>query len=482
MPGTQQFARLKGGTVALDTPVSGSTRYHNLIMTDQASDLFLRNENESNQSTSRSSSNQTLTSNEGVDLISRTSNFGGETLRRPREHFHNVIRGLQPLVNRPELNGVSARNLASWLDFETTDNPILSVQDRQNDENAVIINMMDSVDESTASTGSNVDNPRNPAENITNAQNEPNRGSIDSNISRHSENLRSSPEIQSLIAIAEKYIGFVLVLLLKNLFDHKLGILILFGLALTFFYANGVVKREVAKQHKRYLISLLTATINLVFCIFFIYYVFDDQQFQVAILLVPVCNRPLDFGELLWIVIVTDFILKYITMLLKIFVLVIPQQLIPYQKKGKYYLFLERTSQLYRLIAPIQPWVCYLTEQYEGNEKLFSVLLSAIYIIFKANPLLKQLRAWKIAICKLLEPVNYGSKPTWEQLKLAGESCPICQDSFKNPTILNCKHVFCEECVATWFDREKTCPMCRAEVADDPAWKDGATTLKPQIF
>ena len=38
------------------------------------------------------------------------------------------------------------------------------------------------------------------------------------------------------------------------------------------------------------------------------------------------------------------------------------------------------------------------------------------------------------------------------------------QDVYQEPTMLHCKHIFCEECVATWFDRDTTCPMCRAQV------------------
>ena len=32
--------------------------------------------------------------------------------------------------------------------------------------------------------------------------------------------------------------------------------------------------------------------------------------------------------------------------------------------------------------------------------------------------------------------------------------------------MLHCKHIFCEDCVATWFDRDTTCPMCRAKVKE----------------
>lgn len=54
--------------------------------------------------------------------------------------------------------------------------------------------------------------------------------------------------------------------------------------------------------------------------------------------------------------------------------------------------------------------------------------------------------------------------------------CPICHDSFTSPTRLSCSHVFCEECVSTWFDRGMTCPMCRAKVVDDPSFRDGELT------
>jgi len=61
---------------------------------------------------------------------------------------------------------------------------------------------------------------------------------------------------------------------------------------------------------------------------------------------------------------------------------------------------------------------------------------------------------------------RYGRCPSDHEVKASGNCCPICHDNFQEPTILNCKHIFCEECVATWFDRERTCPMCRSQVSD----------------
>ena len=66
------------------------------------------------------------------------------------------------------------------------------------------------------------------------------------------------------------------------------------------------------------------------------------------------------FYDLLWIVGVNDFILKFMAVLAKILVTISPARVIPYQKRGKYYLFLEVTSQLHRQLAPLQPWLMYL--------------------------------------------------------------------------------------------------------------------------
>lgn len=40
-------------------------------------------------------------------------------------------------------------------------------------------------------------------------------------------------------------------------------------------------------------------------------------------------------------------------------------------------------------------------------------------------------------------------------------TCPICEER-KVEIMLDCKHLFCEECIKTWlFDKNNSCPMCR---------------------
>ncbi|EDS42817.1 conserved hypothetical protein [Culex quinquefasciatus] len=78
--------------------------------------------------------------------------------------------------------------------------------------------------------------------------------------------------------------------------------------------------------------------------------------------------------------------------------------------------------------------------------------------------------------------ISYGTIPSKEQLQACGGQCPICHDNFNSPVLLECNHIFCELCVGTWFDREQTCPLCRAKIVDDPSYRDGATTFFLQLY
>ncbi|KAK3241737.1 hypothetical protein CYMTET_48531 [Cymbomonas tetramitiformis] len=62
-------------------------------------------------------------------------------------------------------------------------------------------------------------------------------------------------------------------------------------------------------------------------------------------------------------------------------------------------------------------------------------------------------------------------------VKLAGDHCTICQENMRQPISLRCKHVFCEDCVTEWFERERTCPLCRAVIKSTGvrSFGDGST-------
>lgn len=66
---------------------------------------------------------------------------------------------------------------------------------------------------------------------------------------------------------------------------------------------------------------------------------------------------------------------------------------------------MEAISQLYRSLAPIQPWLYYLLESYQGPEKIMGVFLSAAYMVSKGGDLVARVKLLKTAVFKLLQNV-----------------------------------------------------------------------------
>ncbi|KAL7986780.1 hypothetical protein Chor_013063 [Crotalus horridus] len=78
---------------------------------------------------------------------------------------------------------------------------------------------------------------------------------------------------------------------------------------------------------------------------------------------------------------------------------------------------------------------------------------------------------------------SYGVRATNQQCSEAGDICAICQAEFRDAVMLLCQHVFCEECLCLWFDREKTCPLCRSLAVETlRCWKDGTTSAHFQVY
>ena len=53
---------------------------------------------------------------------------------------------------------------------------------------------------------------------------------------------------------------------------------------------------------------------------------------------------------------------------------------------------------------------------------------------------------------------------------LNDHTCSVCMDELTKPVKLSCGHVFCEACIAQWFEKEDTCPLCRKAVKRNGLW------------
>ncbi|KAG5895374.1 hypothetical protein JTB14_029597 [Gonioctena quinquepunctata] len=308
----------------------------------------------------------------------------------------------------------------------------------------------------------------------------------DNNNSDDPDRLQTVIEAQQFLKVLLKYVPFILILLAKSLYDYHQGIFILVILFITFAHSNSAIKKEAIKRNRRSKAALAIELLYIFVCLVFIHYVFSDDlhNFNIVmnLVLIRTFSHPLSVWNLLWIVTITDFTLKLITVSVKILLTMLPEAVLQFKKRGKIYLFIETISQMYRSIATIQPWLYYLLESYQGPEKIVAVFLSAFYMISKGSDLMSRVKLLKNSFLKLLQNVSIGSCPSKDQIQTAGEHCPICHDEYDSPVLLQCRHIFCENCVTTWFDREQTCPLCRAKIVDDPSWRDGSTSYFMQLF
>ncbi|XP_012526646.1 RING finger and transmembrane domain-containing protein 2 [Monomorium pharaonis] len=288
-------------------------------------------------------------------------------------------------------------------------------------------------------------------------------------------NVQISPEARAMLKQFQQYFPFIAILLAKSLYDHRAGILTFVVLLVTFIHANNDLKREIAKQHNRSWSLLMLILCYITACIVFVVYTFHFYTFA------PYAE-PLSIWDLLCYVTVMDFFLKLITIVCKVLLTCLPVRILAFQNRGKYYLMVEAMSQLYRCIAPVQPWLYYLYETYQGPEKIVGIFFSVMYTMSKGSDLLSRLKLFRTAVWKLFQNVSLGVSPSKEQLIASGGICAICHEEYTTPVRLHCKHIFCETCVSTWLDRERSCPLCRASITDDPIYRDGHTTHFIQLY
>ncbi|XP_050459004.1 RING finger and transmembrane domain-containing protein 2-like [Cataglyphis hispanica] len=409
-------------------------------------------------------------------------NFSVRTAERSRifaDNISSTIQGIRPLIQQAAPN-ISLTSLLTIHGLRNQDHPVALPSD------SYVINLEEPVINSArnesmrnhhhhvTSTLSNdlSSNMHEGANEIIESQNNNNASE---NNTINNNNVQIGPETRAMLKQLQQYVPFVTILLAKSLYDHRAGIFMFVVLLITFIHANNDLKREIAKQHNRSWSLLMLILCYIIACIMFVGYTFDLHAFA------PYAE-PLTIWDLLCYVTVMDFFLKLITIMCKVVLTCLPVRLLAFQNRGKYYLMVEATSQLYRCVAPVQPWLYYLFETYQGPEKIVGIFFSVMYTMSKGSDLLSRLKLFRIAVWKLFQNVSLGVSPSKEQVIASGGICAICHEEYTTPVKLHCKHIFCEACVSTWLDRERSCPLCRASITDDPIYRDGHTTHFIQLY
>ncbi|XP_077360897.1 E3 ubiquitin-protein ligase RNFT1 isoform X1 [Festucalex cinctus] len=296
----------------------------------------------------------------------------------------------------------------------------------------------------------------------------------------------SLSELRCLFRWLQKSLPFLIILSAKLVIQHALGLAVGVGLFTTFLYVNKSIQTQVflqvrhAKLHCAWLLLLLVSSTLL------LYYTFLPQTLYNCLVFLSPTIEPLEFWEVLWAVGVTNFVIKFLFMGIKCLLLLLPASVLNYRAQGRWLLLSEELAQVYQAVAPVPLWFRYLVtyQEADGAPALtLGIFLALLYLILKLLGLYGQGTSLLKTVRVLLKSEHTGTAATRSQCMEAGDVCPICQGEYREPQALICQHIFCDDCIALWFNREKSCPLCRTVITEKVyKWRDGATSPHLQIY
>ncbi|NWH60857.1 RNFT1 ligase, partial [Geococcyx californianus] len=314
-----------------------------------------------------------------------------------------------------------------------------------------------------------------------------NAGGLDDSTPDSEEHSSSSlSELKYLLQWLHKSLPYILILCVKVIMQHITGISLGIGLLTTYMYANKSIVNQVFLRERCSKLQCAWLLVYLTGSSLLLYYTFYSQSLYYSLIFLKPTVDFMNFWEVLWIVGVTDFILKFLFMGFKCFILLVPSFMMSFKSKGYWYMLLEELCQYYRMFVPIPVWFRYLIGYGELDSVLgrtLGILLGLLYLILKLLSFFGQLRNFRQVLRIFCTQPHYGVTASKRQCSEVDDICSICQAEFQKPILLICQHIFCEECISLWFNREKTCPLCRTVISDHVnKWKDGATSMHLQIF
>ncbi|XP_068456791.1 E3 ubiquitin-protein ligase RNFT1 isoform X2 [Clinocottus analis] len=296
----------------------------------------------------------------------------------------------------------------------------------------------------------------------------------------------SMSELRCLFRWLQKSLPFLVIVCAKLVIQHASGLAVGVGLFTSFLYVNKNIQNQVFLQGRHSKLQCVWLLLFLVSSTLLLYYTFFTETLHHCLIFLSPTIEPLGFWEVLWAVGITNFIIKFIFMGIKCLILLLPSSLVKYRTQGRWVMLSEEMGQVHQATAPVPLWFRYLVtyQEVDGTPGLtLGVLLALLYLILKILGLYGQWTSLLKAVRVLVKGEHTGSAATRSQCSEAGDVCPICQGEYREPRVLICQHIFCDECIALWFNREKSCPLCRTVITEKVyKWRDGATSPHLQIY
>ncbi|EPS71003.1 hypothetical protein M569_03749, partial [Genlisea aurea] len=301
---------------------------------------------------------------------------------------------------------------------------------------------------------------------------------------RDSSSSHQRYEIQQFARWTEQVLPFLLLLLVVFIRQHLQGFCVTIWVAVFMFKSNDVVQKQTALKGERKMAVLVAIVTLFMVHVVGIYWWYRNDDLLYPLLMLPPRTMPI-FWNAVFVIMVNDALVRQMAMIFKCMLLMYHKNCRgrDYRKQGKILTFVEYLVLLYRSLIPAPVWYRFFLNKEYGS--LFSSLVTGLYLTFKLTSIIEKVQLFMAASKALSrKEVHYGAYATAEQVMGAGDLCAICQERMEAPVLLHCKHIFCEDCVSEWFERERSCPLCRALVkpAGLKSFGDGSTSLFFQLF
>ncbi|CAI9772147.1 unnamed protein product [Fraxinus pennsylvanica] len=291
-------------------------------------------------------------------------------------------------------------------------------------------------------------------------------------------------DIQQVARWIEQILPFSLLLLVVFIRQHLQGFFATIWITAILFKSNDIVRKQTALKGERKISVLVGFSVVFMLHVFGIYWWYRKDDLFYSLFMVPPKAVP-PFWHAIFIILVNDTMVRQVAMILKLVLLIYYKNCRGhnFRRQGQMLTLVEYTLLLYRALLPTPVWYRFFLNKDYGS--LFSSLTTGLYLTFKLTSIVEKVQSFFASLKALSrKEIHYGSHATSEQVTAAGDLCAICQEKMHVPILLRCKHIFCEDCVSEWFERERTCPLCRALVrpADLRSYGDGSTSLFYQLF
>jgi hypothetical protein len=289
-------------------------------------------------------------------------------------------------------------------------------------------------------------------------------------------------DIQQVASWIEQILPFSLLLLIVFVRQHLQGFFVTIYVTAFLYKSNDILRKQTALKSERKLSVLIGYFMFFLVHVIGLYLWYWNYYLFYPLLMVPPREIP-PFWHAIFTIVINDTMARQAAMAFKLLLLMYYKKGHNFRRQGQMLTVVEYTLQLYRAMLPTPVWYRFFLNKVYGS--FFSSLTTGLYLTFKLTSIVGKVQSFLASVKALSrKEVHYGSYATAEQVTAAGDMCAICQEKIHTPVLLRCKHIFCEDCVSEWFERERTCPLCRALVrqADLKSYGDGSTTFFIQLF